>query len=120
MPTESKRSLWVERMADHAASGLGRKQWCEQNDIPLHQFAYWRRELFASRSGAKSATGAPDGAGVEWCGLQVMPSAAATLSVYVGPARIAVDPGFDADHLRAVVEALGPVAGQPGRREAAC
>jgi hypothetical protein len=40
--------------------------------------------------------------------LEVTPSTSArTLTVEVGEARIVVEPGFEAEHLRAVVAALG-------------
>ena len=104
MSMESKQELWVGRMADYAASGLSQKQWCAQHDVVLHQFTYWRHRL--NGTGAKSQTS--KAAPAAWCAVQLVPGARNPgVTVRVGEASVVVELGFDANLLRAVVEALG-------------
>jgi hypothetical protein len=50
MRQETKRSAEMGRMVEeYAASGLGRREFCEQRRIPLTTFDYWRREHSGKR-----------------------------------------------------------------------
>ena len=111
MTREERIELWRERLAELATSGETQKQWCERNGVPVHQLAYWKRQL----AGAGSA-GTVD-TGMEWFPVQLMPKAASglnSLEVRVGVAHIQVPPGFDPVLLAGVVRALAEVA-EPGR-----
>jgi len=45
MGKETKRSAEMRRtLEEYGASGLGRREFCEQRRIPLTTFDYWRRE----------------------------------------------------------------------------
>jgi hypothetical protein len=45
MGQETKRSSEMRRMLEeYAASGLGRREFCQQRGIPLTTLDYWRRE----------------------------------------------------------------------------
>jgi len=45
MGKETKRSAEMRRMLEeYAASGLGRREFCQQRSIALTTFDYWRRE----------------------------------------------------------------------------
>ncbi len=41
----SKADLWADRISSFQESGLSRKEWCQQNEIPLSTFSYWSRKL---------------------------------------------------------------------------
>lgn len=41
----SKADLWSDRINSFQESGLSRKEWCQQNEIPLSTFSYWNRKL---------------------------------------------------------------------------
>jgi hypothetical protein len=42
---ETERSQQMRQvLEEYAASGLGRREFCEQRSIPLTTFDYWRRE----------------------------------------------------------------------------
>ena len=41
----SKEKLWADRISLFQESGLSRKEWCHQNEIPLSTFSYWNRKL---------------------------------------------------------------------------
>lgn len=43
--TVAKAAIWAERIRSFQDSGLRRKDWCQQNGIPLSTFSYWCRKL---------------------------------------------------------------------------
>ena len=40
----SKTDLWADRVHSFQESGLSRKDWCQQNKIPLSTLSYWIRK----------------------------------------------------------------------------
>ena len=36
---------WAARFADQKASGLTVRTWCEQNDLSIHKYNYWKHLL---------------------------------------------------------------------------
>ena len=42
---QAKLAEWAARFADHQASGLTIRQWCEQNNISFHKYNYWKHLL---------------------------------------------------------------------------
>jgi hypothetical protein len=43
--TEVRHQQWLDIINACNASGLSRKDWCEQNGIKLKTFYYWQRQL---------------------------------------------------------------------------
>lgn len=43
----SKADLWADRAHAFQESGLSRKEWCRQNEIPQSTLSYWIRKLQA-------------------------------------------------------------------------
>lgn len=43
--TTSKAILWADRVLTFQESGLSRKEWCMQNEIPQSTLSYWIRKL---------------------------------------------------------------------------
>ena len=41
----SKADLWADRIHAFQESGLSRKDWCQQNEIPQSTLGYWIRKL---------------------------------------------------------------------------
>ena len=41
----SKTDLWAERIHAFQESGLSRKDWCQQNEIPPSTLGYWIRKI---------------------------------------------------------------------------
>lgn len=37
--------MWEDRLAEQASSGITQKQWCDEKEINLHNFRYWKRRL---------------------------------------------------------------------------
>lgn len=40
----TKEDLWMKRIQDFQKSGLSRKEWCQENQVPLSTFSYWIRK----------------------------------------------------------------------------
>lgn len=36
---------WATRFSDQKASGLTVKEWCDQNDLSIHTYNYWKHAL---------------------------------------------------------------------------
>lgn len=41
----SKADLWADRIQAFQESGLSRKDWCQQNEIPQSTLGYWIRKI---------------------------------------------------------------------------
>ena len=41
----SKAALWEDRIHAFQGSGLSRKDWCQQNEIPQSTLGYWIRKI---------------------------------------------------------------------------
>jgi hypothetical protein len=39
-----QRQLWEERLESFNNSGMTTKQWCQDQEISIHQFNYWKRK----------------------------------------------------------------------------
>ena len=58
------RNLWEGRIEDWKKSGKSIVQWCKENNLPDHQFYYWRDRLNGKRRG-KSAPRSSTGGFIE-------------------------------------------------------
>lgn len=97
------RAHWAARVVSFEQSGLSSGDWCLQHGFKVRELRYWR-----NRVKALALTGSEPG---NWQPLAIIADvptvAPKKLKVEVGGASIEVSPGFDADLLRAVVQALG-------------
>ena len=48
-----KADLWAERIRAFQESGLSRKDWCQQNEIPQSTLRYWIRKIRAADTGTE-------------------------------------------------------------------
>lgn len=40
----SKKELWTNRIQDFYSSGLSRKAWCQEHQLPLSTLSYWLKK----------------------------------------------------------------------------
>ena len=94
---------WRQRLAAFEKAETTVVAWCWQQQIPEHQFYYWRRRLGAAEKPTSSMPPA-------FLALDLVektsPSAPTGVSLHLAGARIDLSAGFDAPTLRAVVIAL--------------
>lgn len=50
----SKTDLWADRVHSFQESGLSRKDWCQQNEIPQSTLGYWIRKIQSGTTGTES------------------------------------------------------------------
>jgi hypothetical protein len=113
---------WRDRIRRQERSGLTIRAFCEQEDLAVHQFSWWRGELKRRRAksvkknpssrrsqrtkrGRKRASTSP----AKFVPMEITPSAAAKAPIEIvvdQPLRIAVSSGFDPALLADVVRAL--------------
>jgi hypothetical protein len=54
MQEESKQTLWLARLREHAGSGQPIRSWCALNGVTEASFHYWRKRLMpATTSGTE-------------------------------------------------------------------
>lgn len=101
---EQRQHEWEVLVSDFLSSGLKMTHWCSTNHVALGQMKYWTRKF---KKAAALAAPAPSKSFVP---LTVIEPAAHTspssLVVHVGCASMTLQPGFDPQLLREVVEAL--------------
>ena len=49
----SKADFWAGRIQSFQESGLSRKEWCQQNQIPQSTLSYWIRRLQSEAPGTE-------------------------------------------------------------------
>ena len=52
----SKTDLWADRVHSFQESGLSRKDWCQQNEIPQSTLGYWIRKIQSEAPGTEPAS----------------------------------------------------------------
>ena len=45
MARKADPDYWQQQLTNQNLSGLTQAQWCEQNNINIHNFRYWRNRL---------------------------------------------------------------------------
>lgn len=45
LPSAPKEEFWRQVLVEHAASGLGAKEFCSRKDLSLHSFYAWKRVI---------------------------------------------------------------------------
>ena len=101
MVSKDLRSLWEQRLADHATSGKSMAMWCKEHSINKWQFYYWRKKLLDN---PQAETDLP----AKWLPLNVRQTdmESGSISIYVGQAVIEVKKDFDPHLLHQVLEVL--------------
>jgi Transposase len=92
---------WRRLIAEQVDSGQSIAAFCRDHDVPVSQFFAWKRRL-------RLAPAPPfvEVQLVEATPPQAVAPGRAIELALVGGRRLFVEPGFDPDHLRAVVAAL--------------
>ena len=102
--TERRRRLWSERIASWKKSGISQRAYCEQHQLALGTFAYWRGRLKKLEAG--DHTGKPRFLPVT---LKQQSHASFTLLIN-GRHQLEIQSDFDPDLLNKIVQALQQVA----------
>ncbi len=96
MSEKEKPSTWAERIAEFKASGLSVPKWCKANGIKPHQLHYRLKKEEQS----------PSGENASWLPFNLSDEPSPSITIRIGSIAIEVHPGFDPEHLSAVIRAL--------------
>ncbi len=97
MANNTKQELWEERVKSFRASGLSRRAWCIEHEIPEHQLGYWVR---------KFNTNPPELGSKRWVGIPTASGGEPAISIKIGEVTLAVKSGFDHQLLADVIRTL--------------
>lgn len=98
MSRSELRQQWEGRIAGFRSSGQSAPEWCATHGIKADQLRYWLRQFPTQTEGASS---------VRWMPVQVVePDVDSSLTVHIGNARIEVQPGFNPELLKQIVQVL--------------
>jgi hypothetical protein len=92
---------WGRLVSEHGGSGQSIAGFCRDRGVPVSQFFAWRKRLLKAPAQSfveVQLVGAPP--------AQSLAPRRAIEVALAGGRRVMVEPGFDPDHLRAVVAAL--------------
>jgi hypothetical protein len=95
---------WQQRVETFNTSGLTRKAFAKQAGISVCRLDYWRRKV--SRRG----TSPEQSPAQQWMTVKVTDESAnnvSSIDLWIGSVRIEVKPGFDENHLAAIIRAAG-------------
>ncbi|HBE92779.1 MAG TPA: hypothetical protein DDW55_09715 [Gammaproteobacteria bacterium] len=102
--TERKRRLWSDRIASWRQSGLSQRAYCEQHQLALGTFAYWRGRLKKLEAGDHA--GKP-----RFLPVTLKQQSHASLTLLInGRHQLEIKSDFDPDFLSKVVQAVQQVA----------
>ena len=108
-----KERRWRELITRQSESGLSPPEFCRANDLKVHQFYAWRRELELRDNPQRKVGSAPKAVqsiAPQFLPVQLLPSSSngspAIELVLRETWRIAVSPGFDAATLARVLSVL--------------
>jgi transposase len=106
--TQTTREQWAKRIERWQRSGLDAASFAEREGVTPERLRWWRWQLGLGPGGKKRGPG-PSFVEVvlpETAGPRAMVPEGAALEVLVGPRRVLVRPGFDAQSLRQVLAVL--------------
>ena len=99
-----RQRLWSDRITSWKQSGLSQRAYCEQHQLALGTFAYWRGRLKKLEGG--DHTGTP-----RFLPVTLKQSSNASLTLLInGRHHLEIKPDFDPDLLSKVVRAVQQVA----------
>jgi len=97
---EYKRKIWSERIASWKQSGLSQRAYCEQHQLVLGTFCYWRSRLKAQEAEVRTVS-------PRFLPVTLKPSGHAALILKINDRHsIEIKAGFDPDLLSKVVRAV--------------
>ncbi len=104
MVTEHKRELWSNRIASWKRSGFSQRAYCEQHQLVLGTFCYWRSRLKSKEVEVRTAS-------PRFLPVTLKQSSHAVLILKINDRHsIEIKPGFDPDFLGKVIRAVQQTA----------
>ena len=97
MTRSEQRQYWEDQLETFKKSGMTAKQWCQENEINIHRFNYWKRKCSAVMASTPT----------HWLPIDMQPEQESdALILRINDVSIEVRQGFDPGLLRLVVTTL--------------
>ncbi|MBM7562878.1 IS66 family insertion sequence element accessory protein TnpA [Fusibacter tunisiensis] len=108
MRKKANSEYWQQIVSDQTSSGLTQHEWCEQNNVNIHNFRYWKRRLVSEAKQPQKV----DQTETKWAIISSSESDVdennikSILCIHIGKAIVEVSPGFDPESLSTVLSVL--------------
>jgi hypothetical protein len=94
-----KMNHWQQQIEAFRASGLSRKEYCEQNQIKISTLDYWRQKFSSPEEKKESG----------WIPIKIAEESSSGIDLRVGRITIAVKPGFDQALLTELLQTISAI-----------
>jgi hypothetical protein len=102
--TERKTQLWSNRIKSWKQSGLSQRVYCEQHQLVLGTFVYWRSRLKKQEAGSPADR-------PRFLPIAIRQQRDASLTLLInGQHHLEIKPDFDPEFLAKVIQAVQKVA----------
>ena len=108
MSKKANPEYWQQVVLNQSSSELTQHEWCDQNNVNIHNFRYWKRRLELEPKSNHAA----DQTETKWAIITHLETDIAEqtikplLYIHVGKAVVDVSPGFDPESLSTVLSVL--------------
>ena len=112
MVKSEKRLIWEERIDKQLTSGLTQRQWCEENNLALSAFRYWKLRISkeSRKTDHKEQVQTADFAGViiapETASEKSLLDAPTVIEIRISDAIIMIPSDFSENHLMNIIRAF--------------
>ena len=109
MAKNSNHDYWKQVISEQSISGMTQNQWCDQNNVNIHNFRYWKGRLLKKQvdTKEKSVVSQPKWALItESKDTRRNGTKADTISIHIGQVTIEVNDDFSSKTLSDVVAVL--------------
>lgn len=104
----TKTELWTKRIQDFHESGLSRKEWCQEHQIPQSTFGYWIRK---KTKGLSKSEQLEDPVFSRLPSEQEIPTGDAPITIYLpGSIRIEIGAGCPVGLMASLIHMLNAYA----------
>ena len=99
---QANKEKWTTIVEAQQSSGQTQKAWCQENQVNIHKFNYWKKRL--TTKSTQDATSEPIGT-FEWANV-VVENFSSEIEIEVGSVRIHLKSNFDEDLLKKLIRTL--------------
>jgi hypothetical protein len=101
---QTNKETWVTAIQEQQVSGKTQKTWCLENNVNIHNFAYWKKRM--STTSNQEAT-IESGSAFEWASVIIENNTSTSrLEIKVGAVSIYLESDYDEQLLVKLINTL--------------
>lgn len=101
---QANKQTWASTIQEQQISGKTQKAWCHENNVNVHNFAYWKKRLSST---SIQETTFESGSAFEWASVIVENNTRASrLEIKVGAVSIYLESDYDEQLLVKLIKTL--------------